>query len=143
MWGGNIKCRRLTFFSRSLSTALLASSIEFLSLSIRLRSPSWLIFFVNFIILANRYFKRTFDQFLRIYCQRIVFRLKTWYLKQFTTFEWLQDGRMSCFILNGLLSIKKGLYLKISAFWHRWLFFLFSTPKNSDTNLNKHIATAW
>lgn len=40
MFGGKIMCRRLTFFSLSLSTAKLASSIELFSLSILLRSPS-------------------------------------------------------------------------------------------------------
>lgn len=38
--GGNIRCRRLTFFSLSASTARLASSIELFNLSIRLLKPS-------------------------------------------------------------------------------------------------------
>lgn len=40
MFGGKIMCRRLTFFSLSLSTAKFASSIELFSLSILLRRPS-------------------------------------------------------------------------------------------------------
>lgn len=40
MFGGKIMCKRLTFFSLSLSTAKLASSIELFNLSILLRRPS-------------------------------------------------------------------------------------------------------
>ena len=41
MSGGKIRCSRLTFFWRSLSTAWLVSSMELFSLSILRRNPSW------------------------------------------------------------------------------------------------------
>lgn len=56
--GGNMRCRRLTFFSLSTSTAKFASSMELFNLSIRLLKPSWkevtlVVFLVGIIMMIR------------------------------------------------------------------------------------------